>query len=66
MDLSSTVKSIEKNIRVGNSLWRVFPLRSFVEYAARAIRENPNITHCNNPTCIDCRDAIRGGPYYET
>ncbi|MFX0061782.1 MAG: AAC(3) family N-acetyltransferase [Candidatus Hermodarchaeota archaeon] len=63
-NLSRFVEPIEKNITVGNSLWRIFPLRSFVDIVAQTIQENPNITHCYNPDCEDCKDAIQGGPYY--
>ena len=48
--------------RVGASLWRVFPAAATVEAAVRAIRNDPGITHCGDPGCGRCRDAILGGP----
>jgi aminoglycoside 3-N-acetyltransferase len=53
---------IEKNITVGQSLWRCFPANEMADICARAIKENPNITHCGNPNCDRCNDAVQGGP----
>nr|BBH88374.1 AAC(3) family N-acetyltransferase [Thermosporothrix sp. COM3] len=47
---------------VGESLWQVFPARATLEVASEAIRRNPSITACADPTCVRCRDAIPGGP----
>ncbi len=47
---------------VGRSKWTVFPAKPLLEAAAKAIRENPMITHCGNEDCIRCRDAVQGGP----
>jgi aminoglycoside 3-N-acetyltransferase len=48
--------------RVGDSLWRVFPAAATLAAATQAIRDNPKITHCGDPGCARCRDAILGGP----
>ena len=29
---------------------------------ADAIRADPSITHCPDPGCVECADAIAGGP----
>lgn len=47
---------------VGKSVWRVYPAEYTLEAAARAIRKDPWITHCNNPDCSRCNDAVMGGP----
>jgi aminoglycoside N3'-acetyltransferase len=47
---------------VGESLWRAFPARATLEAAATAIRRDPMITHCGDSACLECRDAILGGP----
>jgi aminoglycoside 3-N-acetyltransferase len=56
------VSGIEKTIQVGDSRWRIFPFKSFIDTVAAAIRQTPTITHCDNPDCIRCRDMVRGGP----
>jgi aminoglycoside N3'-acetyltransferase len=48
--------------RVGKSLWRVFSAEATLEAAAEAIRRDPMITHCGNAACLECRDAVLGGP----
>lgn len=52
----------EERIKVGNSLWRKFPAKRLIELAATAIREDGMITHCGNPDCERCNDAVAGGP----
>jgi len=47
---------------VGASRWRSYPAGAVVEEATRALQANPQITHCDNPACEQCRDAIAGGP----
>jgi len=48
--------------KVGKSMWRVYPAAEVIELAARVIRENPEITHCDNRDCDRCNDAVQGGP----
>jgi aminoglycoside N3'-acetyltransferase len=52
----------ETRTLVGDSLWRVFPFREFIDAATLAIQGNPNITRCGEPDCPRCRDAVEGGP----
>ena len=54
--------SLKREGRVGESLWRAFPAKEASELAARAIRENPRITHCSDSRCGRCNDAVLGGP----
>ena len=56
------LKNIEKRVRVGKSLWRVFPIREALDICADAINKNQMITHCGNQNCLRCRDAVQGGP----
>ena len=56
------VADIEARVRVGESLWRMFPLQEFIDRTSREIVENPQITHCHRPTCLRCDDAVVGGP----
>jgi len=48
--------------RVGVSRWSAYRAAEVVATAADAIRANPRMTHCANPTCLVCRDAVLGGP----
>ncbi|MPZ50066.1 MAG: aminoglycoside N(3)-acetyltransferase [Dehalococcoidia bacterium] len=47
---------------VGVSLWKVLPVRETVGAASEVIRNRPEITHCDDPECRDCNDAVLGGP----
>ena len=60
--LAPTLAPVERRLLVGASQWRVFPAREALELAGDAIRTNPSITHCPNPECVECADAIAGGP----
>ena len=60
--LDPVLEPIETTSRVGSSEWRLFPAPALVATAAEAIRSNPTITQCDNPTCMECPDAIAGGP----
>jgi aminoglycoside N3'-acetyltransferase len=60
--LAPALAPIERRTNVGRSAWRVFPARPAIDLAAAAIRSDPSITHCPDATCIECADAIAGGP----
>tara|TARA_Y100000590_G_scaffold448054_1_gene584158 strand:+ start:5558 stop:6379 length:822 start_codon:yes stop_codon:yes gene_type:complete len=60
-NLDMVLSTIEKQTRVGNSLWRVFPVPDTLRLAIDAIKKNPMITHCDK-VCLACDDAIAGGP----
>ena len=60
--LAEALAPVERRCTVGRSLWRVFPAAAALELAADAIRRNPAITHCADDACIECADAIAGGP----
>ena len=51
-----------RETKVGESAWRAYPARETLETAAAAIRESPEMTRCENPDCLRCRDAVAGGP----
>jgi aminoglycoside N3'-acetyltransferase len=61
-NLGPQLEPVERRTTVGASHWRVFSATEVVNRAAAAIREDPAITHCSNPECIECADAIAGGP----
>jgi len=45
---------IERQIRVGQSLLRIFPVEPMLTLAVDEIRANPMITHCGNADCDEC------------
>jgi len=61
-NLAPAVKDLETQITVGNSLWRIFPIKETVLACAEAIRNNNNITHCGKKKCRQCNDMQKGGP----
>jgi aminoglycoside 3-N-acetyltransferase len=60
--LAPALAPVEREVLVGTSRWRAFPAAEVLNLAAQAIRADPSITHCPNPACIECADAIAGGP----
>jgi aminoglycoside N3'-acetyltransferase len=60
--LGPVVNAIERWALVGESQWRIFPFRAFINAVAEAIVQNPAITHCENLNCARCNDAVKGGP----
>jgi aminoglycoside 3-N-acetyltransferase len=54
--------TVERQVTVGESVWRVFPATSALNLATAAIRRNPRVTHCGDPACAHCNDAVAGGP----
>jgi len=63
-NFAEKLKSIEKNVVVGNSYWRCFPAKEMVDICARVMMETPEISHCQDPKCDRCNDAILGGPIW--
>ncbi|MDO5602673.1 MAG: AAC(3) family N-acetyltransferase [Oscillospiraceae bacterium] len=61
-NLAAAVRRLETKAVVGGSLWRCFPAAPFVEACASAVKACPSITHCADPACPRCRDALKGGP----
>jgi aminoglycoside N3'-acetyltransferase len=60
--LADALAPIERRIVVGASTWRVFSAQAVLERAVATIRAVPQITHCADPACMRCNDAIAGGP----
>lgn len=53
---------IERRLNVGPSPWRAFPAADVLRLCTEAVRATPGITHCDNPRCVRCEDAMAGGP----
>jgi aminoglycoside 3-N-acetyltransferase len=62
VNLNPALTRLDHRTSVGASAWRALPARECAETAAAAIRDNPEITHCGRSDCIECEDAIAGGP----
>lgn len=60
--LAPVLQPWQRQTVVGASEWQLFPAGPALQAAAAAIRANPQITHCGNPECERCRDAMLGGP----
>lgn len=53
---------LERKAQIGRSVWFIYPVKEVLEVATKAIQENPELTHCSDPRCIRCNDAVMGGP----
>lgn len=60
--LQDSLKGLVREGRVGNSQWKAYPFKPFIDAIVAEIKKNPFITHCGDESCIRCRDAIKGGP----
>ena len=60
--LTPVLDPIRRTTTVGTSAWSSVPAGEAVVLAAAAIRRNPEITHCGDPACMRCNDAVHGGP----
>lgn len=56
------IAPLAQKISVGLSVWRAFPARETLEAAVEVILRNPRFTHCGDPMCLRCNDAVAGGP----
>lgn len=61
-NLEPALSAFIRERKVGESMWLVLPARDALEAAAAAIRQNPEVTHCGDPDCDRCNDAVLGGP----
>ncbi|GER86388.1 AAC(3) family N-acetyltransferase [Dictyobacter vulcani] len=60
--LAPILSPSRQKLMVGQSSWQVFAAGEALQAASQAIQEQPDITHCADPECIRCNDAIKGGP----
>lgn len=56
---SDAVSPILEEVTVGDSLWKVFEAKKLLQITTQAIRQPPNLTHCDDPSCERCNDASR-------
>jgi aminoglycoside 3-N-acetyltransferase len=62
VNLEPALAHLGSEAYVGQSHWRILPVNETLAAAAAAIRAQPSITHCNDSDCLQCHDAILGGP----
>ncbi len=60
--LAPVLQPWQRQTVAGASMWRLYPAGPALQASAAVIRANPQITHCGNPECERCRDAMLGGP----
>ena len=60
--LEGCLRPVMRNALVGRSEWKSLPADEALARAAAAIRDDPSVTHCGDPACARCRDAVAGGP----
>jgi aminoglycoside N3'-acetyltransferase len=60
--LEAELHPLIQTITVGQSTWQLLPARTALKCATAAIRANSAITHCGDPSCDRCTDAVAGGP----
>lgn len=63
-NFSSYLSQIEKKFIVGKSCWRCYPVKEMVDICSELIKNDPYITHCSDPNCEQCNDAMLGGPIW--
>jgi aminoglycoside N3'-acetyltransferase len=59
VNFDTILAPIERRIYVGQSLWRIFPIKPLLALAVDAIRANPLITHCGNADCDECNANVK-------
>lgn len=60
--LDSLLAPLRLTVQVRSSRWQVYGARPVLEAATGAIVRRPSLTHCGDPECERCRDAVLGGP----
>ena len=51
-EFDSCVKEMERSLKVGESQWRFFPFREFIDVITAAIMRKAEVTDCSNADCI--------------
>ena len=60
--LAPILAPVEQTSWVGPSFWRILPAQPALTALTLALRQEPSLTRCDNPSCDRCRDAVAGGP----
>lgn len=54
-----------QHAEVGRSVWTLCRAQDMLRVCVEEIRANPRITHCGDPLCNRCNDAVLGGPVFD-
>ena len=60
--LLPAVQDAVRQIPVAQSLWTCCKAQDIVRLCANALLRDPALSHCGNPACERCNDAVQGGP----
>ncbi|MBV7298194.1 AAC(3) family N-acetyltransferase [Enterovibrio paralichthyis] len=60
-NLNEQVSHLETVAKLGDSKVKIYKFRPFIDALAAAIKTQPDITHCADPSCIRCQDMVAGG-----
>jgi len=52
----------KKTATVGKSVLTCYSIRALVDTCVAEMQKEPRITHCGDPACGRCNDAVLGGP----
>ena len=61
-NFSGALAPYEKTVTLGKSVLTCYPIRQLVDTCVAEMQKNPRITHCGDPECGRCNDAVLGGP----
>ena len=59
---ADALRPYAREVMVGSSRWTLYKANDIIRICTAMIKENQNITHCGDPNCRRCPDAVQGGP----
>ena len=59
---AEALKPYAKVVTVGKSRWVLYKANDILRICTEMIKKDQNITHCHDPKCRRCPDAVLGGP----
>jgi len=59
---ADALKPYAKEVMVGKSRWVLYKAKDILRICTEMIKKDQNITHCHDPKCCRCPDAVKGGP----
>ena len=59
---ADSLKPYATEVTVGKSRWVLYKAKDIIRICTEMIKKDQNITHCHDPKCCRCPDAVKGGP----